>query len=472
MPQAGTTEIEKLVYELEYYKERALEVMIMGDKIGDGVIMIDGQYNIVQANDTVRRRLTPDIGRHIKDVSAPAYEACLESQALGRSVTKILDMAGMQDGRWMITANVFTGKNGDLRHTILVFRDLTELNKLQLEVGQMEKDRLLAIEELEKLKKQLKPDELVFGSAKMTLLFSLVKQVADTDVTVLIEGETGTGKELIAHQIYENSARRDKPFVKVNCAAIPETLLESEMFGYAKGSFTGALKSDKLGLFESANDGTILLDEIGELPMNLQVKLLRAIQEREVMKIGSTHATKVNVRIIAATNMRLSELVAAGRFRQDLYYRLKVVPIYVPPLRERRSDISLLAGSFLERFNKKHGKQKTISIAALVLLEKYDWPGNVRELENTMERLVVFGNNMVIKEDEISACIYSDEGRNAYTSPNERGSLKEQVHDYERHIIENALMKHGSTRKAAVALGVTQSTIMRKIKLFGISGWR
>jgi Transcriptional regulator containing GAF, AAA-type ATPase, and DNA binding domains len=244
-----------------------------------------------------------------------------------------------------------------------------------------------------------KVGNIIFRSKKMEEVIRLCLEVAKSDATVLIRGESGVGKELIADLIHENSYRGGKQIVKINCAAIPENLLESELFGYKKGAFTGAI-SDKKGKFELAEGGTIFLDEIGDLPPSLQAKLLRVIQTKEIEPIGGT-TKKVNVRIIAATNRNLEELVREGKFREDLYYRLNVVPIFIPPLRERKEDIRPLVDFFLEKFNKKYGKNISISKGAMLIFEDYDWYGNVRELENLVERLVITSSDLVITPDDI-----------------------------------------------------------------------
>ncbi len=241
--------------------------------------------------------------------------------------------------------------------------------------------------------------KLVFRSEKMKEVVELAIRVAKSDATVLIRGESGVGKELVVDLIHENSPRKDKPLVKINCAAIPSELLESELFGYRKGAFTGAV-ADKKGKFEEADGGTIFLDEIGDMPVQLQAKILRVLQSKEIEPLGGK-PKKIDVRIIAATHRNLEELVKQGKFREDLYYRLNVVPITIPPLRERKEDIKPLVEHFLEKFNRKYGRNIAISKSAIDLLESYEWPGNVRELENLIERLVVVSSDLTITPDDI-----------------------------------------------------------------------
>ncbi|MHC4501060.1 MAG: sigma-54 interaction domain-containing protein, partial [Planctomycetota bacterium] len=242
---------------------------------------------------------------------------------------------------------------------------------------------------------------MVGSSSTMQQVYRLIEQVADSNTTVLIRGESGTGKDLVAHAIHYNSPRADKPFVKVNCTALPEALLESELFGHEKGAFTGAIER-KLGRFERANGGTIFLDEIGDFPLNLQVKLLRVIQFKEFERLGGYETIKANVRIIVATNKNLEEQIEKALFREDLYYRINVFPIYLPPLRERKDDIMLLADYFLEKLAAANSKDiKRISTPAIEMLTRYHWPGNVRELENCIERAVLLCDGDVIRSEHM-----------------------------------------------------------------------
>jgi Nif-specific regulatory protein len=244
-------------------------------------------------------------------------------------------------------------------------------------------------------------DEIVGKSQAMQSVFVIISKVLHTDTTVLLEGETGTGKELIARAIHYNGHRKQNPFIAVNCAAIPENLIESELFGYKKGAFTGATK-DKKGLMEEADGGTLFLDEVADIPINLQVKLLRCLQEHEVLPVGAQYPVKIDTRIVAATNKNLNEQVKKGNFREDLYYRLHVISVLVPPLRERISDIPLLVHFFLEKYNKRLKKEISgFSAQAMEKLMRYNWPGNVRELENTIERAIVLSTSRQIEAEEI-----------------------------------------------------------------------
>ncbi|HEY8074108.1 MAG TPA: sigma 54-interacting transcriptional regulator [Labilithrix sp.] len=311
--------------------------------------------------------------------------------------------------------------------------------------------------------------EIIGGSAPMKHLMMQLEKVVNTRVTVLIEGETGVGKELVAASVHYRSNRRDRLFVGQNCAAMPETLLESELFGHKKGSFTGA-HEDKKGLFEIADGGTLFLDEVTEMPLSLQSKLLRVVQEGEVRPIGATAERKVNVRIVAATNRNLEKEVAEGRFREDLYYRLKVFPLRVPPLRERREDIPLIADHFLARFSTEFGKPSGgFSQQTMELLQSYDWPGNVRELQNEVQRLCIqIEAGGFVTPDMLSPRVRQVEGMIERVKPS-KGTLKEMMDQVERWLLIEALREHQNNKTAAAkALGITREGLHKKLRSFGL----
>jgi len=306
---------------------------------------------------------------------------------------------------------------------------------------------------------------IIGKSAKMRELFDMLATVAPAEATVLLLGESGTGKEIIANAIHQNSPRKERPYVKVNCAALPETLLESELFGHEKGAFTGAIEKKK-GRFERADGGTIFLDEIGEMSLTTQTKILRVLQEREFEQVGGTKTIKVDVRIIAATNKNLEEEVKKGKFREDLYYRINVVPLIIPPLRERAEDVPLLAEHFLRLYGEKNKRMlKGFADGVLDALIRYEWPGNVRELENIVERTVIMSRGDTITFADLPPAIAGAQGPAMQTPP--AISLK----DMERETITKALQQTGGNRtKAAVLLGITRKTLQNKIKEYGIDG--
>lgn len=374
--------------------------------------------------------------------------------------------------RLIVTGQPVFGANDVLTRIVITSRDITALDRLT-DALEETRSRLRAYEEeLNQLRRQQGEKPLLFRTKAMEHLVGLAQRVAQVDCTTLIQGETGVGKEVLARSIHQWSHRRGKPFVAVNCGAIPEPLLESELFGYVAGAFTGAQKEGKVGLIEAADGGTLFLDEIGDMPLALQVKLLRVIQQPEVTRLGSAKPVKVDVRFIAATNRNLYEMAREGRFRQDLFYRLNVVPLTIPPLRERPEDVLALANHFLEVFGRRYGMEKRLSPAAADALTAYPWPGNVRELENTMERLVVTVEDGTLLPDHLPAdigrCI-GQAGDPPLVSVHQLMPLKQAVRALEAELIRKAYSQFGSSYRVAKALGVHQSTVVRKLQRLGLN---
>jgi len=333
----------------------------------------------------------------------------------------------------------------------------------------VEEERRRLVDENTHLRQELRErydfSNIIGTSGPTRQMYEQVAQVAQTNTTVLIRGESGTGKELIAHAIHYNSLRAKKPFVKVSCAALPDTLIESELFGYEKGAFTGA-NARKKGRFELAEGGTIFLDEIGDINASTQVKLLRVLQEREFERLGGTESVRVNVRVIAATNKDMEKAIADGTFREDLYYRLNVFTIFVPPLRDRKADLLLLADHFLEKFSREHGKViKRISTPAIDMLMSYHWPGNVRELENALERSVLVCDGQVIHGHHLPPSLQTADASGTVT----RVSLKDAVEGFERDLIQDALKTtRGNRAKAARLLDTTERILNYKVRNLGV----
>lgn len=338
--------------------------------------------------------------------------------------------------------------------------------KLELILKKIENQRSLIAENLilrQELEKRYHLNDIIGKSHSMQKIFEMVRTVAKSNSTVLVQGESGTGKELIARAIHDSSSRKEKPFIAISCAAIPESLLESELFGHERGSFTGAI-SQRKGKFEMAHNGTLFLDEVGEMNLSTQVHLLRVLQEKEFRRVGGTELVKVDVRIISATNKNIKKLVNEGRFREDLYYRLNVVTIDLPPLRERREDILPIAYHFLKKFSSENHKEvNQFSQEALEFIVKYDWPGNVRQLENAIEHaVVVCKGNTVVLEDLPS------EIRNSKSSPNGHTKLK-SIRDIERDHIMGVLESTNWNRsRAAQILGIERATLYNKLRNYGI----
>jgi len=319
------------------------------------------------------------------------------------------------------------------------------------------------------LEKDFRPGNIVGNSSKMRDVYSLVNMVAETNSTVLIRGESGIGKELIADSIHFSSPRAKKSFIKVNCSALPDTLIESELFGHEKGAFTGA-EARRKGRFELADGGTIFLDEIGDIPLSTQVKLLRLIQQREFERLGGTETIKIDVRIICATNRNLEELIQNNEFREDLYYRINVFPIFVPPLRDRRNDIPSLVDHFIEKFNKRNNsKIIRITTSALNMLMVYRWPGNIRELENCIERACILSKDYVIHSYDLPPSLQTADSTNTKAS----GGLTYTVEQVEKQLIREALVSSkGNIAKAADELKVTERMLGIRLKKYDIDAWR
>ena len=355
-----------------------------------------------------------------------------------------------------------------LARAVLLRRDLQEQQE-----NLKEENRQLRAE----LTRRYHPTNIVGNSREMQVLYDQVYQVAKSQATVLIQGETGTGKELVAHAIHYASTRADKAFVRVHCAALPESLIESELFGHVKGAFTGAV-SDRKGRFELADGGTIFLDEIGEIPLAIQSKLLRVLQEREFEHVGGVKTIKVNVRIIAATHRDLPAMIEKGQFREDLYYRLSVFPIFVPPLANRKADILLLADHFMAKYAAENDKRVTkFSNEALDLLMRYRWPGNVRELENCIERAVLLADGEIIRSEVLSSSVQApgvpdkpEGGVTAIPALIEGASLSDMVESYEKQILNEVLTQtEGNIAAAARQLKSTPRIVSYKVKQFGLA---
>jgi two-component system response regulator HydG len=342
-----------------------------------------------------------------------------------------------------------------------------EAHELLLRVAMaLEKRRLMLQVQFYKAEHQRisAASRIIGQSAQIRALLDKVARVGPTDATVLVTGESGTGKELFARELHEASRRSEQPFIAVNCAAITETLLESELFGHAKGSFTGAVRARR-GMFEEANGGTLFIDEIGETSPGFQAKLLRALQDGEIRRVGESTSIRVDVRVIAATNQDLRKAIAEKRFREDLFYRLNVVPLRIPPLRERREDIPVLATHFLSRFNQRAGTEKQLAMDAIVRLKAHDWPGNVRELENIIEQAASLSPGREIQASDIQI-----EGSTPQSASGQATRLSDVVEDAERRAIADAMNRCGGDQgRVAKELGISTTTLWRRMKRLGLS---
>ncbi len=383
--------------------------------------------------------------------------------------------------------------DGSLHQVVACSRPILTLKALQddFETFVREVNSLKLKQSITRQPDKILTERMIGRNGSLESICTLIDHVAPTDATILITGESGVGKEAVADEIYRKSLRSDKPYIKINCASIPAHLLESELFGYEKGAFTGASTKGKMGLFEYANNGTLLLDEIGDMPMELQVKLLRAIQTQEIMRIGGTKPIQLNIRFLALTNADLKKKVADGTFRRDLYYRLNVIPIRVPPLRERQQDLEELCNHFIRLFGEKYGRSFRLTRQQMNYLKQYSWPGNIRELENVIEYLVLcssgigqVGDDMLISllnistentrlnraEATVSNSITQENHGTQQPSlnSNQQMDFASAVRIYERQILEQVLSNSSSLREAGEKLNLNASTICRKIKQYNI----
>lgn len=366
--------------------------------------------------------------------------------------------------------NPIFNKKKQLERIVIASRDITEVTNLkeELEEAKVLTDKYRNEVHILRKIQHSNGKSIIYQSKPMEELMSEVVKVARVESTVTIYGESGVGKELIADAIHHLSSRNTKRFVKINCGSIPENLLESELFGYEKGAFTGALNQGKKGLFELADQGTLFLDEVGELSLNLQVKLLRALQEREVMKIGGVKPIPIDLRMITATNRNLEDMVAKGTFREDLYYRLHVIPLYVPALRERIDDIEPLVLHFLDFFNEKFETKKHFSEDALEMLKSYHWPGNVRQLQNVIERVMVITSSQLIMANDLSRILIRNNRNIPPVQVNEIIPLETAIEMTQFQLINMALSEYKTVTKAAKVLEVSQPTMSRYVqKLMG-----
>lgn len=433
----------------------------------DGIFITDGNANAIYVNkayekiaDVKRENI---LGRNMVDL--------VKTNIISQSATLIV----LKEKKVTTLCQTFkTGKSAmvtstpvfdDNKNIIMVVTNVRDISDLEQLKQNIEKNQILVKKyesQLERLKTKIMGGcGFVAKHKSMVKLLENAKRIAQVDTTVLIFGETGVGKEGIAKYIYANSNRAGKPYIKVNCGAIPENLLETEFFGYAKGAFTGAKNEGKIGLFELADEGTIFLDEIAELPLNMQVKLLRVLQEETITRIGGTKEIKINVRVIAATNKNLEKLVEEGQFREDLYYRLNVIPITVPPLRERKDDILLLTKHFESYYNKKYNTNKKIDLSVIDLFTNYYWPGNVRQLKNTIERMVLLNDDNIIELKDVPANIKEQDNKDIVKGF-AGSTLKEAVSLLEYEMITKAYDKYKNVRDAAKSLGIDSSTFVRK----------
>jgi PAS domain S-box-containing protein len=447
----------------------------------DGLFITDGLGNILMVNSAWERicGIPRDfvVGKSVQDMVNQKWYTESSAMAAIKARHKVTIMLEMTRGekvgqKIMATAIPIWGDDGEIKRVVANIRDITEILYLKELLEKTKQLNEIYAAELQQMRiQQVQAGcDVIARSAATRRVMEMAAQVAKVDSTVLITGESGVGKEVIADVIHRLSQRSEGPLIKINCGAIPESLLESELFGYESGAFTGARKQGKPGMFELAMKGTLFLDEVGDISLNLQAKLLRVLQDHEMMRVGGLKPIPIDARIVAATNKKLQEMVTTGSFREDLYYRLNVISIEIPPLRERKEDIPLLALHFLEKITKRYQFNKRFSPGIIDAFLAYLWPGNIRELENVIERMLVMTEEEEIGSGHLPVYIRKqvlpDEAKMVLS---ENVPFQIAIEQAERQIIEQALRKYGSTRKAAGALKVNQSTIVRKAKRYKIA---
>ncbi|MEH7390673.1 sigma 54-interacting transcriptional regulator [Bacillus sp. JJ1503] len=458
---------EEAVQELDFVRNLNSDLQAVYASSQEQILVIDGSGKIIRVagmflGDFWKVEKPENIiGKNIDEFSKRnifqpnVFDLCKKQK---KKVTAIQDFTG-SSRVWSVATPVY--HEGKLEKVVVLSRDITQQSTSLKDQSEDDSDQTLHNRhELNNNEKRL-----VYRSKKIEQLVTEIKRVAQFNSTILLEGDSGVGKEVFAQQIHTASPRSKQPFVRINCGAIPENLIESELFGYEKGSFTGADKNGKAGLFEIANNGTLFLDEIGELPLNMQVKLLRVLQEREVTRIGGVRPISINVRIITATNKDLREMVNQGEFREDLYYRLYVIPFRIPALRERKEDILPLSIYFLEKFKQMYDIKKSFTPEAIEVLETYAWPGNVRELQNIVERLILLTEGEWIQREHALKYLYGEvEKKKKQLFVLELMPLKEAVEELETQLIERGMQKYRTADKLSKVLGVSPATISRRIK--------
>ena len=443
----------------------------------DGILVTDKDGKILFVNSSYERvaeiKRSDMEGKSMRDLINPVWMPNSVAYVVAEQKTTVSKRQIVKSGRHiMVTGKPIFDRDGEIKKIVINARDITEIYDLSEELQKSKSAEKLYMERLSDFSQMnQKASPILAVSKEMKDALSLAEKVANFQATVLILGESGVGKEEVAKFIHKNSMRRDKPFIAINCGAIPDNLLESELFGYEKGAFTGAINTGKEGLLEAAAGGTVFPDEIGETPLDFQVKLLRFLESKEIRRVGSNHSKSVDVRVLAATNRNLETMIEEGTFRRDLYYRINVVQIEVPPLRKRKEDIVPLASFFLQKYNQKYGQEKLLTMELVDELEKYQWVGNVRELKNVIENMVIVSNNEYLQTEDLPWDVKDKkmQKRRLIDEISEQDlTLGEAVAELEKQILLRTRETCSSTREMAVKLDVNQSTIVRKMQKYNI----
>lgn len=483
--QAGETLdlLNEIFTDLQVFLDNGIDFKIVVDALDDSIYITDKDGKVLYVNPAHQKNtgIAPDeiLGRNTSDIIEEGKlftgGATMDVINTKKKVFRLstVTKSNPPEVGYAVGVPIFD-EIGSLHQVVVSSRPILSLQALHEDYARFLKEANSVKEDEQHVTifknsatEEIKSRRLIGSSYALKKIYSTIESSAPTDATVLITGESGVGKEIVADEIYRLSDRSNKTFIKVNCASIPANLLESELFGYEKGAFSGANTSGKQGLFEMANGGTLLLDEIGDMPMDLQVKLLRAIQDKKITRVGGTKPVDLDIRIIAATNSDLKAKIADGGFRQDLYYRLNVIPIYIPPLRERINDLDELCDHFIKLYTKKHKRNFALSKDNMDILRSYNWPGNVRELENVIEYLTICSSGRDEADSEMLRSMLDISNGDSLAIGN--GTLNQSLDNYEKNLIEATLKNSTSLRDAGAKLGVNASTISRKIKQYGIN---
>lgn len=460
--------------ELQEAKEYMADMQEIIEGSFDGILVTDGEGTVLLVNQSYVRHTDIQkeelLGRNVRELINPVWmKNSVALLAIEQRQPVSMHHTTRNNKSIMVTGTPIFDNNGAIKRVVVNTRDISEIYALREELLKAKEMERIYFDQMNNRDIQEPPglsawsNDIVISNPKMREIYSLAKKVCNFNAPILISGESGVGKEMLAKFMHRESAiRKNKPLVAVNCGAIPENLLESELFGYTEGSFTGALKGGKQGLFQAADGGTLLLDEIGEMSQNLQVKLLRVLETRTVTKIGSTEPIPIDISLIAMTNKNLEELVQEGTFREDLYYRLNVINFILPPLRDRSEEILPLSLRFLNQFNKQYGQTKSLTYEVVQEMIDYPWPGNTRQLKNVIENMVVLSNNEYLQLNDLPWL--ADQGHNDTSSEKEKKSLHDMLDGYEKSILERLKSKGLSSREIACELHVDQSTIVRKLQ--------
>jgi PAS domain S-box-containing protein/TyrR family helix-turn-helix protein len=474
-------EMEQLEFsarKLESYKHLNRQLHAIFQSSSDGIWVCDGQGKVININEASEKlngiKAEEVIGKTVSQILAKQWfdrSVTLEVLETRRQVSIIQHLKTTQK-ILLVTGTPVFDEAGNISMVVVNERDMTQLNAIREELEQSRMVTEKFQEELTELSLlELKKQEIIASNSQMRQVLRVGLKLAHLEASnILILGESGTGKGLLAKFIHKNSKRQHNPFVQINCAALPENLLEAELFGYERGAFTGAREQGKIGLFELAHGGTLFLDEIGDLPFSVQAKLLKYLDDQEVMRIGSLKPRKIDCTVIAATNRDLAELTKSHQFRQDLFYRLNTFTIRIPPLRERPEDVFELVNYFLRNYNRAYRLKRRVSPEALKVLQSYPFPGNVRELKNILKTAVLMGEKEVVDDYLIDGLgIEMEKSSEPNIMLNERVSLTDEISAMERQILEKALARFRTTRELARQLGISQPTVVRKLKKYALS---